>query len=159
MVHGDALERRVDAGAVERGAGAHDGAVAQRRGLVAAAVHAGGDAVDDELHMVVVLETHVGEPEASVALDPDGVGGVDHDLGEGFVVEQVLERSEIVQVVDDRAQHVLVGVVVDAPRLVGMALWHEPVEGRVVDDGADDGRRGVVSLLGVDARLLGLVVG
>ena len=71
----------------------------------------------------------------------------------------IRDRPEIVQVVDDRAQHVLVGVVVDAPRLVGMALWHEPVEGRVVDDGADDGRRGVVSLLGVDARLLGLVVG
>ena len=159
VVDRDALEHRVDARAVEGRAGADDGAVAQRRGLVAAAVHARGDAVDGELHVVVVLEVHVGEHEPAGALDPHRVGPVDHDLGKRFVVQQVLERTEVVQVVDGRAQHLLVGVVGDAAGLVDEALGHEVVERRVVDDGADDRGRVAVASCRVAVGLLGLVVG
>ncbi len=91
--------------------------------------------------------------------DPHRVGPVDHDLGKRFVVQQVLERTEVVQVVDGRAQHLLVGVVGDAAGLVDEALGHEVVERRVVDDGADDRGRVAVASCRVAVGLLGLVVG
>ena len=65
----------------------------------AAAVHAGGDAVDDNFTWSSSSKhTSVSQRRLSRSIQTAS-GGVDHDLGEGFVVEQVPERPEIVQVV------------------------------------------------------------
>ena len=58
VVDGDALGRRRHTRAVEDGTGTVEDAVAQRLCLVATPTVGGRDSVDDELHMLVVLECH-----------------------------------------------------------------------------------------------------
>ena len=76
--------------------------------LVDAAADLGDDAGGDVQHVRVVAEHDVGQLDLALALDVDLVRAVDHDVGDGLVGEQRLERAEADHVVDeqphDRAQ-------------------------------------------------------
>ena len=63
------------------------------------------DAVDDAHDVVVVLEGEVGQLEPAAALDVDLAGPVDHDLGDGLVAQQRLQRAEADDLVGDLLQH------------------------------------------------------
>jgi hypothetical protein len=68
-------------------AGVHHGG-----GLVHPAAHRGDDLVDDRPVLGVVGERQVGLLDATLALHPDVVVGVAHDLGHGVVGQQRVER-------------------------------------------------------------------
>src|SRR5439155_20496987 len=57
--------------------------------------------------VLVVLERRVGEDELSLALAVDAERAVDHDLGDGVVVQERLDRPEAVDLVEDRFEHLL----------------------------------------------------
>ena len=89
----------VDAGAVGE-AGVH-----HRRRLVHAAADRGDDPIDDPHHVVVVLEDDVRELELAGALDVDLARPVDHDLRDGLVAEERLQRTEADDLVRDLLEH------------------------------------------------------
>ena len=68
--------------------------VDERRRLVDAAADPGDDLGRDVHHVVVVAEAHAGQFELAAPLDIDLPRPVDHDVGDGLVVEQRLERAE-----------------------------------------------------------------
>ena len=68
--------------------------VDDRAGLVDVAAEGRDDAVDDPSDVVVVVELDVAQQQAALALEVDLLGAVDHDLGDGRVVEQRLDRAE-----------------------------------------------------------------
>ena len=86
---------RVDAAAVG------EPRVDHRRRLVDAAADLGDDLVDDPAQVRVVVEAHVRLVQAALALDPDVVRAVDHDLGDAVVGQQPLERPVAEDVVGD----------------------------------------------------------
>ena len=90
-------ERRdddVDAAAVlEAGVG-------ERRGLVDAAADLVDDPLGDLEQMLLVAELDLGELELALPLDVGLVRAVDHDVADVGVVEQLLERAEAEQFVD-----------------------------------------------------------
>ena len=94
---GERGDDRVHARAV-RQAGVHVGLR-----FVDAAPDGGDDAFDDGHHARVVGELEVGEGELAVALDVDLVGAVDHDLRDGVVCEQILQRAQAQGLVEDLA--------------------------------------------------------
>ena len=89
---------RVDAAAVG------EARVDHRRGLVDAAADLRDDLVDDPQQVRVVDEGRVGALDLAVALDVDVVVAVDHDLGDGVVAQQRLERAVAEDVVGDLAR-------------------------------------------------------
>ena len=89
----------VDAGAVGQAGIDH------RRRLVDAATDRGDDPVDDAHDVVVVLEDDVGQLELARALDVDLARAVDHDLGDGLVAQERLERAEADDLVGDLLEH------------------------------------------------------
>ena len=84
----DGRDDDVDARAIGQ-AGIDDG-----RGLVDVSTERRDDAVDDAADVVVVVELDIAQQEAALALEVDLLGAVDHDLGDGGVVEQGLDRAE-----------------------------------------------------------------
>ncbi len=95
-------ERRNDgvhAGAI-RESGVHHGA-----GLVHAAADGGDDPLDDLHHVLVVLERHVGELQPALTLDVHLLRTVDHDLGDGLVAEERLQRAKAQDLVGDLLEH------------------------------------------------------
>ena len=90
-------ERRdddVDAAAVlEAGVG-------QRRGLVDAAADLVDDALGDLEQMLLVAELDLRELQLALLFDVGLVRAVDHDVGDVRVVEQLFERAEAEQLVD-----------------------------------------------------------
>ena len=93
-----------------------------RRGLVDAPSHLRDDLVDDPAHVRLVIEAHVGVEEPTVALDPDVVGAVDHDLGDAVVGQQPLERAVAERIVGDRGGEALLVVARDARLIRQVAL-------------------------------------
>ena len=78
--------------------------VDQRRDLVDAAADLADDAACATcITCGLVAEDGVGELELALALDIDLLGAVDHDVGDGLVGEQRLERAEAEHVVDEEA--------------------------------------------------------
>ena len=75
-------------------------ASAQRRGLVDAAADLVDDPLGDLEQMLLVAELDVGELELALALDEGLVGAVDHDVADFGIGEQLLERAEAEQFVD-----------------------------------------------------------
>ena len=75
--------------------------VHHRRRLVDAAPDLRDDLVDDPAQVRLVGEPDRRLVEAALALDPDVVGTVDHDLGDRLVGQQPLERSVSEDVVGD----------------------------------------------------------
>ena len=88
-------QHRVDAAAVGQARVDH------RRGLVDPPADLGDDLVDDPPQVVLVVEAHRRLVQLAGALDPDVVGAVDHDLGDGVVLEQRLDRPVAERVVGD----------------------------------------------------------
>ena len=74
--------------------------VGERRGLVDAAADLVDDALGDLEQMLLVAELDLGELELALALDVGLVGAVDHDVADRRVGEQLLERAEAEQLVD-----------------------------------------------------------
>ena len=104
-------ERRdddVDAAAVR------EARVDHRRRLVDAPADLGDDLVDDPAQVRLVVEADVRLVEAALALDPDVVRAVDHDLGHAVVGEQPLERAVAERVVGDLVGEALAVVARDA---------------------------------------------
>ncbi len=52
------------------------------------------DAIDDAADVIVVVELDVAEEQAALALEIDLLGAVDHDFGDGRVVEQWLDGAK-----------------------------------------------------------------
>ena len=75
------------------------------RRLVDAAADRGDDPVDDAHDVVVVLEDDVRQLELAGALDVDLARAVDHDLGDGLVAQERLERAEADDLVGDLLEH------------------------------------------------------
>ena len=98
----DQRERRDD-GVDARAVG--QAGVDHRAGLVDAAADRRDDAVDDAHHVVVVLERDVRQLELAAPLDVDLARPVDHDLGDGLVAQQRLERTEADDLVGDLLEH------------------------------------------------------
>ena len=73
--------------------------------LVNAAAERRDDPVDDPHDVVVVLEHDVGQFELARALDVDLARPVDHDLGDGLVAQQRLDRAEADDLVGDLLEH------------------------------------------------------
>ena len=88
---------RVDAAAVGQARVDH------RRRLVDAPADLRDDLVDDAHHVRVVDEADVGPLELAAALDVDPVGRVDHDLRDGVVAQQRLDRPVAEDVVGELA--------------------------------------------------------
>ena len=57
--------------------------------------------------MRVVAEAHVGQLQLAEPLDVDGVEAVDHDVGDGGVGQQRLERPEAGHLVEQLLHHLL----------------------------------------------------
>ena len=82
--------------------------VDHRRGLVDAAPDLGDHLVDDPPQVRLVGEARASSAcSRPLALDPDVVRAVDHDLGDGLVREQALERPVPEDVVGDLADQAL----------------------------------------------------
>jgi hypothetical protein len=126
------LDDRVHAGAVGQ-PGVHS-----RARLVDAPSERADDAVDDPHHVLVVEERAVDALDLAAALDVDVVRPVDHDLGDGLVVEQRLERPEARHVVDHLVDKGQPFVARDGEAVLGDHPVHEPA-----DLQADIGRRDV----------------
>jgi hypothetical protein len=62
---------------------------------------------DDVQDLLVVLEGHVREDQLALLLHEDLVRGVDHHLGDVFLVEQLLQRPEAAHVVQRDLDDVL----------------------------------------------------
>ena len=90
---------RVDAGAVGQAGVDH------RARLVDAAADGRDDALDDLHHVLVVLEGDVGQLQPAFTLDVDLLRAVDHDLGDGLVAQERLERAEAEDLVGDLLEH------------------------------------------------------
>ena len=86
---------RVDAAAVG------EARVDHRRRLVDAAADLRHDLVQDPAQVRLVVEPDARLVELALALDPDVVGPVDHDLADGVVGEQPLERAVAEDVVGE----------------------------------------------------------
>lgn len=54
------------------------------------------DIVDGGLVGILIGELGIGEGEAAIAFDVDLIAGIDHDFGDGGVVEVLLEGGEVV---------------------------------------------------------------
>ena len=68
--------------------------VADRAGLVDVAAERRHDAVDDAAHVVVVVELDVAQQQPALPLEVDLLRAVDHDLGDGRVLQQRLDGPE-----------------------------------------------------------------
>ena len=91
----------VDAGAVGQARVGH------RRRLVDAAPDARDDARDDLLQVAVVAEADRRQLQLAEALDVAGGVAVDHDVGDGRVGEQRLQRPEAGDLVEQLLDHLL----------------------------------------------------
>ena len=80
----------------------HDG-----RGIVDAAADGRDDALDDHADVGLVLEADVGFHHAAGALDVDVVEAVDHDVADGGILEQRLQRAEAEDLVEDLLDELL----------------------------------------------------
>ena len=133
------LDDRVDPRPV-RQAGVHP-----RAHRVDPAAHRGDDPVDDPEHVLVAQERALDPLDLAVPLDVDVVGAVDHDLGDGLVPEERLQRPEAGEVVGQLLDEV--------PAFV--TREHEPVRvDRPVDDRLDLGAQ-VDPLAGLAQRVVG----
>src|SRR6185437_8431633 len=107
------------------------------RGLVDAAPDLGHDLVEDPAQVRVVGEAGVGREDPAAALDEDLTVVVHHDLGDGLVLQEPLERAVAGDLVRDLAgEQVAVGT--RQRRLLGgQRRLDDPaqaaVEGRLVD--------------------------
>ncbi|MGY4382114.1 hypothetical protein ACVWZ3_009753 [Bradyrhizobium sp. i1.3.6] len=130
----------VDAGAVG------EARVADRRGFVDAPADLADDALADVEELLVVAEADTGALDLAGDLDVDGVGAVDHDVGDVVARQQRLQRAVAENVVAD---------IVEQLFLLGDR--HHDVLDRddLVDDVADFLARG----LGVELGELGEVDG
>jgi hypothetical protein len=68
--------------------------VDHRRRLVAAPTKRRDDPINNAAHMVFVSETGVGLVQLAVALDPDLIGTIDHNLADRIIGEQGFERTK-----------------------------------------------------------------
>ena len=129
---GEGLDDRVDARAIGQ-AGVHP-----RARFVDPPAERGDDAVDDPEDVFVVQEDAVDAVDLAGPFDVDAGRPVDHDLGDGLVAQEGLQRPEAHQVVDhllDEAQPLVTG---DREGVLG----HDAVDNRL-DLGPDVGRRDV----------------
>jgi hypothetical protein len=103
-VHRQRRDDRVDARAIGQARVHH------RRGIVQPPADRPQDLVDDVQHVRIVAEGRVRPMDDAVALEVDAVPGVDHDLGDGRIAQQRLERAQPEHLVGDlrgQAQPVL----------------------------------------------------
>jgi len=91
--------------------------VAQRLGLVDAASERREDALDCMAQVGFAVEARGGRLDAALALHPDLLGPVDHDLVDGRVGQQRLERTEPEGALRHPGDEMRAGVVVEQPRL------------------------------------------
>ncbi len=98
-VHRQRRDDRVDPGAVGE-TGVHHG-----RGLVDATAHLAHDPLDHPAEVLLGEEAGIGPVEPSLPLDVDGVVGVDHDLGDGIVEQELLDRPVPEHVVAHLGHH------------------------------------------------------
>jgi hypothetical protein len=98
----DQAERRDD-GVDTRAIG--EASIDHGAGFVDAPADGADDAVDDAHHVIVVLEREVRELELAGSLDVDLPRTVDHDLGDGLVAKERLERPESDDLVGDLLEH------------------------------------------------------
>jgi hypothetical protein len=110
-------------------AAVREAGVDHRRRLVDAPADLGHDLVDDPAQVRVVVEPHVRLVEAALALDPDVVGAVDHDLGHAVVCEEPLERAVAERVVGDLVREAARGRSRERP-VSGMRCWRMSVRTR-----------------------------
>src|SRR5437762_2072283 len=96
---GERRDDRVHAGAI-RETGVDHGAR-----LVDAAADGRDDALNDLHHVLVVLERHVRELQATLTLDVDLLRAVDHHLGDRLVAEQWLQRAKAQDLVGYLLEH------------------------------------------------------
>ncbi len=128
-------ERRgddVDAAAVQ------EPRVDQRGRFVDAASHLRHDAGGDAHDVGVVAEREVGELELAAALDEDLLRPVDHDVGDGLVGEQRLERPQPEHVVEQHR---------DEMALLGLIELDFLLDQDLADDGAELARKFVAAEL------------
>jgi hypothetical protein len=100
-VDGQRGDDGVDAGAVGQAGVGHG------RRFVDPAAHPRHDAHDDLLEVRVVPEAHVGQLQLAEPLDVDRIEAVDHDVGDGRVGQQWLERPEARHLVEQLLHHLL----------------------------------------------------
>ena len=115
--------------------------------------------------MAVVAELDVRDLELALALDIDLVGAVDHDVGDGLVGQQRLERTEAQHVVEQQLDEVLLLALIEADALLAqdfadqladLAAEFVAVEaGRRADVDAVDNERLDLELGFLDALLAG----
>ena len=65
------------------------------------------DALDDHAHVRLVLEADIGFDHAAGALDVDVVEAVDHDVADGRVLEQRLQRTQAEDLIEDLLDQLL----------------------------------------------------
>ena len=92
------------------------------RGLVDPAADPGDDPLRHIHHVLIVAETDVGELELALPLDIDLGEAVHHDVGDRFVAQQRLERSQANHVVDDRRAEQFLLAAVERQPLLGYHL-------------------------------------
>ena len=131
---GERVDDAVHAGAVGE-AGVHVGLR-----LVHAAAERRDDALDRGHHRGLVHERAARELELAAALDEDAVGAVHHDLGDGVVREELLQRAEAERLVEDLPAE-LRGVHVAGEAVADLG-----------EDRVDLLDRAAAQLLGADAR-------
>ena len=73
--------------------------------LVDAAADRRDDAIDDAHHVLIVLESHVGQLDLAAALDVDLARAVDHDFSDALVAQERLERTKADDLVGDLLEH------------------------------------------------------
>ena len=116
----------------------------ERRCLIDTAAERCEDTVHDMHEMVVIVELHLREFQLAHALDEDLIRPIDHDLADGLILMQGLDRSQAQHIVDDIIDHLPAVIMRDGKRiLLGKAL-DIPVDdllnlGTILMAGQEDG--------------------
>ena len=83
-----------------------EGCIAPRRGVVEAPAGQSGQPLRQSTYGSVVAESHRHAFEAPAAIDPNGIGSVDEDIGHRGVMEERLQRAGADEFTPQRLDHV-----------------------------------------------------